>query len=581
MILKTKKYSEVLVNELKRTIPLYILGMFFHTITIYILLLITQTTGSILDMLLQENINNHLIMKELNKLIYYSIIIFIPHSIKRFLYYSVARKSDNKLRKATYHKLQYVKEEYYENTEKGKMLAYLTKEIPFIRKFTGQFFQALTDLIMTPILVMVISANTININLALILFVTIPITLIIVYKLYKIKQKKVEEARIEYVEMSKVIEQNTSNFTLIKLYNNQKEQKEIFTKENSKMKEKDYQVGKIDALIDNIVNISEGICYVFAIVYGIVLLTNSQISIGDLSVFTTFIATIFKNFKNRIKEITNGIVYFKQATNRINKMMSIETYIQKGKQNIDEIKSIKVKNLNYQYPNAKNYALKNINFEIHKNDKIGIIGMFGSGKTTLMNIISGFYNIKENQVFINDIDINNINKYSLFHNISYILQKETLVNDTIKNNITLETDYEGKSIIQATNQACILEDIFKMENEFEEKVGEKGIKLSGGQKQRIAIARNIIADRDFIILDDVFSALDHNTEKEILNNIINQKDKTIIIIANKVTDVEKLDKIYLMIDGEFVDNGTHAELLERNSLYQEMYKYEMAGERID
>lgn len=579
--MKTKKYSEVLANELKRTVPLYILGMFFQSITIYILLLITQTTGTILDMLLQESANNTQIMQELNKLIFYSIIIFIPHSIKRFLYFVVARKSDTKLRKEVYHKLQYVKEEYYENTEKGKMLAYLTKEIPFIRKFLGNFFQSITDLIMTPILVILISANNINMNLAVILFVTIPVTLIIVWKLYQRKQKNVEDARIEYVEMSKVIEQNTSNFTLIKLYNNQKEQKEIFTKENSKMKEKDYQVGKIDALIDNIVNIAEGICYIFSIVYGIVLLTNSQISIGDLSVFTSFIATIFKNFKNRIKEITNGIVYFKQATNRINKIMSIETYIEKGKENIDEIKSIKVKNLNYKYPNTKKYALKDISFEIQKNDKIGIIGMFGSGKTTLMNIISGFYNIKENQVFINDIDINNINKYSLFHNISYILQKETLVNDTIKNNITLETNYEGKSIIQATNQACILEDIFKMENEFEERVGEKGVKLSGGQKQRIAIARNIIADRDFVILDDVFSALDHNTEKEILNNIISKKDKTLIMIANKVTDVANLDKIYLMVDGEFVDSGTHEELLKRNNMYQEMYEYEMAGERID
>ena len=198
-----------------------------------------------------------------------------------------------------------------------------------------------------------------------------------------------------------------------------------------------------------------------------------------------------------------------------------------------------------------------------------------------MNIMTGLYDIKENQVFINDIDITKINKYSLFNRISYIMQKDVLLNDTIKNNITLENDYEGKKIINATNNACILEDIFKMEHEFEEMVGEKGVKLSGGQKQRIAIARNIIADRDFIILDDVFSALDMKTEKEILANVMEMKDKTMIMIANKVTDVMGLDKIYLMVNGEFVDQGTHEELVHRNSLYKEMYEYEMAGERID
>ena len=120
-----------------------------------------------------------------------------------------------------------------------------------------------------------------------------------------------------------------------------------------------------------------------------------------------------------------------------------------------------------------------------------------------------------------------------------------------------------------------------MENEFDEMVGEEGHKLSGGQKQRVAIARDILTDKNFIILDNIFSALDNNTEKEILNNIMKMKEKTIINIANKVTDVKDMDKIYLMVNGHFIDSGTHNELLERNNLYQEMYQYEMAGDRVD
>ena len=381
--------------------------------------------------------------------------------------------------------------------------------------------------------------------------------------------------------MSNVIEQNTSNFTLVKLYNNQKEQKELFDKENKIMKQKDYNVGKIDNMINNNTNIAEGLSYILTVIYGVIFIKNGQMTVGDLTVFISFIGKMLGNISSKLNKMTNGIVYLKQSVNRMDQIMDLEIYVKKNKQVIDDIKSIKIKGLNYKYPNSNQYILKDINFEINKNDKIGIIGLFGSGKTTLMNIISGLYDIDENEVFVNDIDMTKINKYSIFDKISYILQKVVLLNDTVKNNITLENNYKGKDIINATNNSCILEDIFKMENEFDEMVGEEGHKLSGGQKQRVAIARDILTDKNFIILDNIFSALDNNTEKEILNNIMKMKEKTIINIANKVTDVKDMDKIYLMVNGHFIDSGTHNELLERNNLYQEMYQYEMAGDRVD
>lgn len=579
--MKKEKHSKILVNELKRTAPLYVLGMIFHTITLYMKLLIAQISGRILDMILQNNISKEQIMKEIYTLLFWSAIIIVPNTIKRLCYYGVGRTSDMKLRREIYKKLQYVKEDYYENIEKGKFLAYLTKEIPMIKKFLGEFFQNTTNLIMTPILVLVMSKKGLNINLSVMLVVILSITLITILKLYEKKKTLVEAVRKEYVNMSNIIEQNTSNFTLIKLYNNQIEQKELFEKENKRMKEKDYKVGKIDNIIYNTTNVAKGLAYTLAVIYSVICIKNGQMTVGNLTVFIAFIGNMFGNISGRINKITNGIVYLKQSVNRINQIMNLDIYTTKNKKVIKKIDSIKINNLSYKYPNSQKYALKDINFEVNKNDKIGIIGLFGSGKTTLMNIISGLYEVEEKKVFINDIDINQINKYSLFNNISYILQKAILINDTIKNNITLENEYEGKKIINATNDSCILEDIFKMENEFEEKVGENGSKLSGGQKQRVAIARNIIVDRDFIILDNVFSALDHNTEKEILNNIMKMTGKTIINIANKVTDVKNMDKIYLMVDGKFIDSGTHEELLSKNSIYQEMYQYEMAGELVD
>ena len=579
--MKKRKHSKLIIDELKRTFPLYIMGMIFEIIALYISLLISQITGKILDMILQTNIAKEQIMQEIYILLFWSAIIILPNLIKRLFYYAVGRTSDMKLRREIYKKLQYVKEDYYETTEKGKFLAYLTKEIPMIKKFLGEFFQNITHLVMVPVLVIVISGKDLDIRLSIMLVAILSVTLIIILKLYKKKNILVEESRKQYINMSNVIEQNTSNFTLIKLYNNQEEQGKVFNKNNKIMQEKDYQVGKIDNTINNTTNIAEGLSYILTVIYSVICIKNGQMTVGDLTVFIAFIDKMFGGISNRINKITSSIVYFKQSVNRMDQIMSLDIYNTKNKQIIDEIDTIKVNNLSYKYPNNNKYVLKDINFEINKNDKIGIIGLFGSGKTTLMNIISGLYEIEENKVFINDIDITKINKYSIFDKISYILQKVILLDDTVKNNITLEKKYDGKKIINATNDSCILEDIFKMENEFEEIVGENGHKLSGGQKQRVAIARNIITDKDFIILDNIFSALDNNTEKEILNNIMNMKGKTIINIANKVTDVKDMDKIYLMIDGQFVDKGTHEELVARNNIYQEMYQYEMAGELVD
>lgn len=579
--MKKKSHSKLIIDEFKRTFPLYIMGMIFEIIASYISLLISQITGKILDMILQTNIAKEQIMHEIYILLFWSAIIILPNLIKRLFYYAVGRTSDMKLRREIYKKLQYVKEDYYETTEKGKFLAYLTKEIPMIKKFLGEFFQNITHLVMVPVLVIVISGKDLDIRLSIMLVAILSVTLIIILKLYKKKNILVEESRKQYINMSNVIEQNTSNFTLIKLYNNQEEQGKVFNKNNKIMQEKDYQVGKIDNTINNTTNIAEGLSYILTVIYSVICIKNGQMTVGDLTVFIAFIDKMFGGISNRINKITSSIVYFKQSVNRMDQIMSLDIYNTKNKQIIDEIDTIKVNNLSYKYPNNNKYVLKDINFEINKNDKIGIIGLFGSGKTTLMNIISGLYEIEENKVFINGVDITKINKYSVFNNISYILQKVILLDDTIKNNITLENTYDGKQIINATNNSCILEDIFKMENEFEEIVGENGHKLSGGQKQRVVIARNIITDKDFIILDNIFSALDNNTEKEILNNIMQMKEKTIINIANKVTDVKDMDKIYLMVDGKFVDNGTHDELLSRNSIYQEMYQYEMAGELVD
>ena len=216
---------------------------------------------------------------------------------------------------------------------------------------------------------------------------------------------------------------------------------------------------------------------------------------------------------------------------------------------------------------------------INNGDKIGIIGQVGSGKTTLMNIISGFYEIPEGMVLINGEDISKYRKDDLFSKYNYALQQNIILDDTIKANVDITENLEDNEFKKIIKNAELEEDIQKLEEKEETLVGEKGVKLSGGQKQRVSIARNLSNAREINIFDDTLSALDSNTEKKIMNNLLKEVgDSTLIVISNKISSVEKLDKIYVLLDGKIEDCGTHEELLKRNDFYKEVYMLEKKEE---
>ena len=195
------KHSDIVINELKKTVPIYIVGMVTQIIAFCMSISIAKITGNILDLILQENVSNAQIMQEATKLLFLSATIIIPNSIKRILYYVTARRSDKRIQREVYKKLQYVNENYYESIEKGKFLAYLTKEIGMIRKFLGGFCHHITSAFGVPIVVVFMSIGGLSFKLAMILFFIVLITWFIMWRLYNKKKIKVEEARKEYVQL--------------------------------------------------------------------------------------------------------------------------------------------------------------------------------------------------------------------------------------------------------------------------------------------------------------------------------------------------------------------------------------------
>lgn len=572
------KSNKIFIDELKRTFPLYTLGMVFHAIVIYILYKIPSIIGNILDLLIEGNASKDAIMNEVYSLIFYSIIMIIPRIMYRFLFFIRARISDTYLRSKVIEHLQSVKPEYYDKEDKGVFLAYLSKEIFAIRKFLGNAFFNVARLIVAPIIGLIVIGKNFNIILMLSILPIFPIAIYFLYKLYKKQGELLEKERKVYIDLSKNIEQNTSGFTLIKLYNEQENQRKKFNKVNEETYKSDVNVGAVIYKMDMVASSLYAACYVIGFAAGLFLINKNLLTVGELTAYISCITIAISEIVSSIEPLLTGISNFKIASRRFNYFFDLDTYKKEGKK-LETIDKIEIKNLCYGYGNNEKLAIDNINMTINKGEKIGIVGKVGSGKTTLMNIIAGFYEVPENKVYINGIDINEYSRESIFNNIAYSMQKNIITDDTIKNNIDIVNESSDSEIKQISKKANILEDIETMQDGFETKIGENGIKISGGQKQRIQIARNLLNVRNINIFDDTLSALDIETEKKVIEEIKKQiGDNILILISNKISTMEKMDKVFLLVDGKIVDNGTHQEMLAKSELYNELNTYEKVGD---
>ncbi len=565
-----KKYNEIITKELKRILPYHLLGVVLHTVVIYMAFKIPNNIGNILDMLMQTSINKEQIMQEAYWLIFYCSFVFIPRTLYRTLYFTISRKSDTYLRKEVIKHLQKVKPEYFEKENKGAFLAYLSKEILSIHKVLGNFWFWLTKMCITPIMGIILIWNQLNKELAIYLIPAFSIAIIAMYYYYKKLKEKVEISRKVYVELSKNIEQNTDGFLLVKSYNRQEKQIEDFKKLNAEMYNADYKIGVARNKISSVINLLWAYCYVAGFGIGIIYILQGKVSVGGMISFIGYIGQILGDFVSSIQSFLEKMPYFSQSINRFNYFLTLEESPRHGKK-LEKIDKIEIKHLSYWYNDNQKPTLNDINMIIKKGEKIGIIGEVGSGKTTLMNILCGFYEIPNEMIYINDQDINTYQKNTIFEKYNYAIQTNIILDNTIKANIDIKEDLKNKELENIIQNAELKEDLEKLENKENTFVGEKGIKLSGGQKQRISIARNLGKIRDINIFDDTLSALDTNTEKKIMDTLIKEiSDNTLIVISNKISNVKKMDKIYILLNGQIQDRGTHEELIKRNDFYKEL-----------
>ncbi|MGH2574879.1 MAG: ABC transporter ATP-binding protein [Ignavibacteria bacterium] len=373
---------------------------------------------------------------------------------------------------------------------------------------------------------------------------------------------------------------------VVKSYVREEGETEIFKRISLDYMKKNMKLAVVQSFSYPMMFLLTGISVVIVLYVGGVKVINSTLTLGELTAFIIYLGLLTWPII-AFGWIINLVQRAEASMMRLCKVFDSEPEIENTAltdYKIIDLKGyIEFKNLNFRYSDKLPYVLKNVDLRIDSGETIGIIGHTGSGKTTLVNLISRLFEVTEGQILIDGIDIKKIPLEKLRTSIGYIPQETFLFSETIENNIDYgAANLDKDKIIHASKISQIYKDIDSFPDRFDTILGERGINLSGGQKQRTSIARAILTNPKILILDDAFSAVDTYTEEEILNGLKDvMKNRTTILISHRVSTLKNSDKIIVLKDGSIAEAGTHHSLIQQEGIYADIYFKQLLEEELE
>ena len=449
-------------------------------------------------------------------------------------------------------KLEKAKIDFFDKTDKGKFVSYIINDITYIWSITSHGTIELIRLISFTVFGFIFAVIYVNLPLAIAVFITFPMFIYFIFKQNAKAQKLLYEKKEEEAKLSKYINDSFCGFSVIKSYVTEEETLKQFNQINNDLKNKNIEYNKITSSINSIVTFFQGLGFAISCIFGLYLVVNGSITIGSFIAFNSIIQKVMKDYlyAGFLVEKANMI---KIINKRIQFLYDIDINSD-GNIKMPENADIKINNLNFKYRGEKENILENINLNISQGSFIGILGKTGSGKTTLANILAKFYEIPNDKIYFNNIDINDIDRESFYEKFAYVMQDDYIYDNTIKHNIELYKKYNKDEINNAVEEAELLETIEKLDKKYNTLIGDNGIKLSGGQKQRLILSRNVVTNPNILIIDNGFTGLDVNTRKKVVKNLNNRKRNiTLIIISSMLEDIKNADKIYKLENKTLVE----------------------------
>lgn len=573
-----------------KTIFSYIKPYKWPAIVALCLMLVELSVELVQPIIIAKIIDDGIVVKNLGTIGYWGIVLvglaflaFLSGVVNSYFSSHVAQSFSFDIRNALFSKIQSFSMATYLRFPTSGLITRLTSDVQQVQTV---LFMSLRIMMRAPLSAVgsIIMAFIVNPQMALFLMIGTPILVIFLYVIVKKGVRYFAQVQRKLDRVNRVMQENLQAIRLVKAYMRNNYEEKRFEETADQLKINTMKALRVMELIMPILLFIMNMSLLAALWFGSVEVGHGKANVGELVAVVNYAMRITGSF-SMFAFIINSFSRAKASAERMEEILVIENGIETKLANshisgLSNIRSIRFNHVTFTYPNTEKLVLDDVSFTIHNGEKIGIMGATGSGKSTLLNLIPRFYEPTSGAIYINDRNIKEFELKELRALIGFVPQQSMLFTGSVYNNISWgKHDALAGEVKDASMKAQILETIENFPNQFDTRVGQKGVNLSGGQKQRLSVARALIRKAQILILDDSTSALDVKTESAFWE-AMKDESATMLVVTQKIRTAKGMDKILLLDEGRVVAFGPHQELLKTNEQYKRIVlsQQEQVGE---